>query len=76
MKFSSCQSASTLFVDNIEVINKDTKGQQRTCKALFKNFTEQLHSQTAEEKEKQYLTCRIIIAQTQKQGQLFVPHPS
>lgn len=60
MKFSSCQSASTLFVDNIEV------GQQRTCKALFKNFTEQLHSQTAEEKEKQYLTCRIIIAQTQK----------
>lgn len=71
MKFNSCQSSSTLFVNNIEV------GQQRTCKTLFKNnFTEQLHSQTAEEKEKQYLTWRIITAQTQRQGQLFVRDPS
>lgn len=70
MKFNSWQSGSTLFVDNVEV------GQQRNGKALFKNhFNEQLHSQTAEEKEKRYLTCRITTAQMQRQGQVFVPHP-
>lgn len=47
MKFNSWQSGSTLFVDNVEV------GQQRNCKALFKNhFNEQLHSQTAKERKK------------------------
>lgn len=70
MKFKSWQSGSTLFVDNVEV------GQQRNCKALFKNhFHEQLHSQAAKEKDKRYLTCRITTAQMQRQGQVFASHP-
>lgn len=45
MKFNSWQTASTLFVDRVE------GGQHTTCRALFKkNFSEQLHSQVAQEK--------------------------
>lgn len=47
MKFNSWRRASPLFVDRVE------GGQHRTFRALFKkNFSEQLHSQAAEEKEK------------------------